>query len=133
MDKQQLKEMFADGKRPTGADFSALIDALWEDAEVVQSATMKTLRVKWARSISPMDIMPGEYWYNPSTGKLVYMGEYRAEEVSLKDDVVYIIEDDMEMFPGQYVYRGGMMILVGGGGGGGVETGVYIGSVEEIG
>lgn len=136
MDKQRLKEIFGDGKRPTGADFAALIDSLWEDSEQTVDVIKKE-RVRWARSEYPAAIKPGEYWYNPSTGRLMYVGDYKVEEVALQDDVVYIIEDDLEMFPGQYVYRVGVLVLLGGGsgsgGGEGAGTGVYIGGVEDIG
>ena len=114
MEKMQLKEMFGDGKRPTGADFAALIDALWANIESQLRAAMPVIRIKWARKVAPSGFAPGEYWYNTNTRLLYYMGEKKAEVVAIRYDVLYVVEEEGYMIPGIYVgYDGSLRLIAG--------------------
>lgn len=110
MDKEQLKERFGDGKRPSGADFAALIDALWANSEAQLSGVMRVQRVRWARSERPEAFNPeaGELWYDASTHMLKGRVAYPPRE-----GWVYIVEDNTEeMTAGQYVAQDGKLTML---------------------
>lgn len=109
MDKEQLKEMFSDGKRPTGADFAALIDALWANVEEQLSSAMRVQQVKWARAERPEEFDPskGEVWYDTYSNMLKGRISYPP-----RNGWVYVIEDSTEMAVGQYVCKNGRLELI---------------------
>lgn len=114
MDKAQLKEMFGDGKRPTGADFAALIDALWANVENQLANTMRVVRIQYVSNSVPQGFTKGQYWWNPQSLELTYMGESRAESVALLSDRLYVIEEDGDFIPGIYVgYDGSLRLIAG--------------------
>lgn len=103
MERDKLKEMFADGKRPTGADFATLIDALWANIETQLANTMRVVRIQYVSNSVPEGFTQGQYWWNPSSLELTYMGESRAESVELLTDRLYVVEEDGDYIPGVYV------------------------------
>lgn len=106
----ELKERFGDGKRPTGADFAALIDALWANSEAQLSGVMRVQRVRWARSERPEEFDPaaGEVWYDTINHLLKGSVSYPPRE-----GWVYIVEDNTEeMTAGQYVAQGGKLTML---------------------
>ena len=114
MEREKLKEMFADGKRPTGADFAHLIDALWANIENQLANTMRVVRIQYVSNNAPVGFKPGEYWWDPSSLSLTYMGDSKAEEVELRTDRLYVVEEDGDFLPGVYVaYAGELRYLVG--------------------
>lgn len=117
MEKERLKEMFADGKRPTGADFAQLIDALWANIENQLANTMRVVRIQHVGDSAPNNFDTGQYWWNPSELALTYMGDSRAEQVDLRSDRLYIVEesgDYGDYLPGVYVAVGGELRYIDG-------------------
>lgn len=114
MEREKLKEMFANGKRPTGEDFAQLIDALWANIESQLANTMRVVRIQYVSSSAPVGFKPGEYWWNPAALSLTYMGDSKSEEVDLRTDRLYVVEEDGDYLPGVYVaYAGELRYLEG--------------------
>lgn len=117
MDKQRLKEIFGDGKRPTGADFAALIDALWANIENQLANTMRVVRIQHVGDSVPNNFDVGQYWWNPSKLVLIYMADRKAESVDLRSDRLYVVEesgDYGDYLPGVYVAVNGELRYIDG-------------------
>ena len=112
MDKNELKALFADGKRPTGADFAALIDALWVNVEEQLQRAMKVVRLTYYQEEAPTNMAVGQYWYNPASNALIYMDDGVAREVSLRYDTLYVNEQDGYYPAGVYVNTAGVLGLI---------------------
>ena len=105
MDKARLKEMFADGKRPTGADFAALIDALWANIEQQLVGCMRIVKVKVYDGV-PVGLPIGEYGWDFRDMQLYYNTGSATSKEKLRQDVLYDVEDG--------IYPGGLYVAYGG-------------------
>lgn len=112
MERARLKELFADGQRPTGADFAAALDSFVHKDDKVKMTDVNGL-VQKLEEISEMltgraevihisqmgdtgglAVNPGEYFYIPEQGLLAYYsGSESAVPVTIRHDVLYINDD----------------------------------------
>lgn len=105
MEKEILKEKFSDGKRPSGADFAQLIDALWLNIEQQLAGCMRIVKVK-VYDGPPVGLPIGEYGWDCRGFKLYYNTGYSFSIEKLRQDVLYDVEDG--------IYPGGLYISYGG-------------------
>lgn len=110
-ERSKLKELFADGQRPTGADFAKALDSYVHKSDKVKMtdvnglvqkleeiSAMLTGRVEVIRIAQMGDASlttnADEYFYVPAQGLLMYYsGSGSAVPVTIRHDVLYINDD----------------------------------------